>query len=237
MAKLNSTGRKFWNQEYNTKRKNEHLALSAKPSSDLQKFIIWLEKEQGMILNRNYTVLDLGCGNGRNLIYLAKEYGVQGIGYDISSEGITNAEKNSKGIPLTYTARSIAGDIDLPDNSVDLVLDMMASHFLNTAERTHLLSEVIRVLRPGGWIFYKTFLLDGDLHAKALLKKYPAQEPNTYIHPKIGAPEHVSTEREIKDLFTFPFKIHRIIKSHKHLDKQGRANKRRSIAVYVSKEP
>lgn len=222
----------FWNKEY---KKAGHLALSANPSEDLLKFTRFLERESGTKwLSPKTTVLDVGCGNGRNLIYLAKTYGVKGIGYDISTEAIAQARKASEGLPITYEVRSIAGDFDLPSESQSIVLDMMTSHFLGEEERAALHDEIARVLRPGGWLYFKTFLLDEDKNAERLLKEYPTDEAGTYIHPKIGVPEHVFTEEEIENQFKDFFTIHRILRSHRHLRKGG-PGKRRSISVYAEK--
>jgi len=113
---------------------------------------------------------------------------------------------------------------------------MMSSHFLNEAERNHLLKEIYRVLKPGGWLFFKTFLRDGDLHTKRLLAEYPSAEAGTYVHPVIGVPEHVFTEAELKEFVEPYLQIEKIYRSHKHLSK-GQARKRRTISVYAQKDP
>lgn len=226
-------GKGFWNAEYN---KAGHLALSMNPSEDLERFIRWLEREQGRaLLNITSSILDLGCGNGRNIIWLAGLYGVRGIGFDVSKEAIAQAKKHSieKNLPLTYEVRSIAGVLPVPDASQAVVLDMMTSHFLKESERALLIQEVYRVLRPGGFLFYKTFLLDEDQHAKRMLEEHPAAEAHTYIHPEIGVAEHVSTQEEIERTYGEYFTIHIIHKSHRHKGKDG---KRRSISVYMQKE-
>ena len=225
-------GKRFWDKEYKT---SSHLALSDNPSSDLMKFTRWLVREFGKTyLNTRMSVADLGCGNGRNLIYLSNTFGIHGFGFDISSEAIEQARQKGEGLPLEFTALSIAEPIPLPDNSQDMVLDMMTSHFLNEAQRKSLLDEITRILKPEGWLFFKTFLLDEDMHAARLLKSHPGNEPGTYIHPKMNVPEHVSTEEEIRERFDKYFFIHKIYKSHRHLIR-GRANKRRSICVYAQK--
>lgn len=225
-------GGEFWNKEY---RGASHLALSDNPSEDLMKFTRWLEREHGReFLNRTASVLDLGCGNGRNLIWLARNFGTRGVGYDISNEAIALAKKLSEGLTIEYGIRSIALPFPLPDNSQTLVLDMMTSHFLKATERKNLLSEITRVLKPGGWLFWKTFLLDEDLHAQKLLRENPADEAGSYIHPKIGVAEHVSTEQEITEMLAPHFTVHKIAKSHRHLD-HGRAAKRRSMSIYAEK--
>jgi SAM-dependent methyltransferase len=230
--KRKRSGQAFWNDEY---KEGGHLALSFNPSEDLEKFIRWLIREYGKAyLNVTNQVLDLGCGNGRNLEWLSKEFGVRGTGYDISTEAIKTAREHAqaKRLPLTYVPRSIAGDIDLPDESQSLVLDMMTSHFLSQAERTHLVKEIYRVLKPGGFLFLKTFLLDEDRHAARMLTENPGAETQTYIHPKIGVAEYVPTESDMETAYAPFFSIEKVLKSHRH---KGPHGKRRSMSVYLQK--
>lgn len=222
----------FWNDEY---KEGGHLALSMKESEDMVKFLRYLERESGRkFLNPIASVLDLGCGNGRNLQYLSETYGMRGVGYDSSREAIAQAKKAADGKPLVYEVRSIAEPIPLPDNSQTIVLDMMTSHFLNKEQRANLRKEIARVLKPGGWLFYKTFLRDGDRNAERLLAEAPAEEEGSYIHPLMKVPEHVFTEAEIEEELGEYFTIHRTYPSHKHL-LRGEAAKRRSISVYAEK--
>ncbi|MBI3634549.1 MAG: class I SAM-dependent methyltransferase [Candidatus Yonathbacteria bacterium] len=232
LPKKYTSSHTFWNTEY---KKGGHLALSLTPSEDLEKFTRFLERSYGRkYLNPIASVLDLGCGNGRNLIYLAGSFDMRGVGYDFSQEAINQAKRESAGLPLSYGVQSIADPIPLLDNSQTIVLDMMTSHFLSANERRNLISEIVRVLKPGGWFFFKTFLLDEDAHAKRLLKENPADEAGSYIHPVIGVAEHVFTEEEILDMLAEHFSVHKISKSHRH-KAEGHAAKRRSISVYAQK--
>lgn len=228
-------GATFWDQEYASG--GEHLALSAEESEDLAKFVRWHARQKNEAgFGRETDVLDLGSGNGRNLIFLAREFGIRGTGYDISTAAIAEARQAASGLPLEFEARSIAGDIDLPDSSQDLTLDMMTSHFLKAAERDHLKAEIYRLLRPGGWLFMKTFLRDEDLHTERLLRDHPADEPGSYVHPVIGVAEHVYGEEELIDFLSDSFIVHKVYRSHKHRA-HGKARKRRTISVYAQKDP
>lgn len=224
----NKKSENFWNKEYN---KAEHLALSDKPAEDLLKFLRFVERLEGKKdLNSTGTILDLGCGNGRNIIHVANTYGMSGVGFDISEKAVAEAKKASGDLNLKYEARSIAGILPFPDNSVSLVLDMMTSHFLKNTERKEMQKEIYRILKPGGWLFLKTFLKTDDRHAERLLKDSPGEEKGSYIHPEIGVSEHVFTEKEIKDeLEEEFFKIYKLSKSHN-------PTKRRSMSLYVRKE-
>lgn len=223
---------RFWDQEY---KRPTHLSLSDEPADDLEKFTRWLARNDGEhVLYPKNTVLDLGSGNGRNLLYLAKEFRIKGIGYDLSEVAVTQAKAKAEKLPLEFYKRSIVGDLGLPDRSVMLVLDMMTSHYLNQEERRILRDEIERVLEPGGFLFFKSFLAEGDLHAERLLREYPGKEPFTYIHPKIGVPEYVWTEERLREFFGGKFNIRKIYKSHKHLS-HGRAFRRRTIVAYLEK--
>ena len=206
------------------------------PAEDLEKFCRYLERQSGKkLLNVTTQAVDIGRGNGRNLIYLSKEFGMRGVGYDSSKEGINQAIANSLELPLKFIVQDLAEPIPLPGNSVTIALDMMASHILKKAQREALRDDILRVLRPGGWLFFKSFILEEDLNAQRLLREHPAKEEGMYIHPEIGHAEYVWTVPGIKEFFGDYFTIHKIEKSFKHKHKDGRAWKRRTASVYLEK--
>ena len=111
---------------------------------------------------------------------------------------------------------------------------MMTSHFLRKAEREKLREETVRMLRPQGWLFFKSFLAEEDLNVKRLLREHPADEENAYIHPSMKVYEYVWAEDVLYEFFEQYFEIHKTYKSHKHL-RRGRAGKRRTISAYLQK--
>lgn len=226
--------KRFWDKEY---KNPAHIALSGEPSGDFLTFVRWAEKNaEWHPFPKGGIILDIGCGNGRNIIALAKEAGMKGYGFDISEEAIRQAKKSAEDLPIKFEVRNAAKELLLPDASVDVVLDMMTSHFLKKEEREKLLKEILRVLKPYGWLFFKSFLLEGDQHALRMLKEHPAGEANTYIHPHIGGSEYVATEKSLREFFSPHFKIHKLIKSYKHV-KDGKAWKRRTASLYLEKLP
>jgi SAM-dependent methyltransferase len=226
-------GETFWDAEY---KNPTHLKLSTKQSEDLEKFTRWvLRRKREDVLNPKASALDVGCGNGRNLIFLNQSFGNPGVGYDISKAAVAQAMAASKNMPIKYTARSIAGRLDVADNSQALVLDMMTSHFLTKEERIVLRDEIFRTLEPGGLLFMKTFLKDGDLHTKRLIEERPGTEDGSYIHPVMGVAEYVYSEEELVDFLSEKFIIHKIYRSHKHAFR-GQARKRRTITIYAEKD-
>lgn len=222
----------FWNEEYKT---GKHLALSTEPAEDLVKFTRWLEREtKRQYLNPIARSLDIGTGNGRNLIYLAQTYGMRGVGIDISDTGIKAAKQAAEGLPLEFHVQTMQKPLPVPDNTVTIALDMMSSHYLKKAEREALRAEILRVLKTGGWLFFKSFLADEDIHTKRLLKEHAADEEGAYIHPEIGVYEYTWTEEGAREFFEPYFEIHKITKSHKHIIR-GQAGKRRTLSMYLQK--
>ena len=226
-------GSAFWDKEYTNP---EHLKLSSAESQDLAKFTRWLERrERTDLLAQDESVIDVGCGNGRNLIFLSHHFDMKGVGVDISSAAIAQAKQASKEMDIKYEVGSAANTLPAADNSQSLALDMMTSHFLNQDERFQLREELFRVLKPGGFLFMKTFLKDGDLHTGRLLNEFPGQEEGTYIHPVMGVPEFVYSEEELMAFLGERFIVRKVYRSHKHISR-GKARKRRTISVYAEKD-
>lgn len=88
------------------------------------------------------AVMDLACGSApmHPLLLNATSY----LGIDLSAQELAIAEKRGRG-PLMLAS---ALDLPLPDASVDAVVCSMAVMLMRPVEKA--LSEVARVLRPGG---------------------------------------------------------------------------------------
>jgi SAM-dependent methyltransferase len=226
-------GATFWDREYSNP---EHLKLSTKESQDLAKFTRWLiRRKREDLLQSGEQAFDVGCGNGRNLLFLNHQFDLGGTGIDISSAAVAQAKAASKDKPLQYFVQGAGQSLPAETASQALVLDMMTSHFLTADERFSLREEIFRILKPGGYFFMKTFLKDGDLHTQRLLKEQPGQESGTYIHPVMGVPEYVYSEAELMEFLSERFIVRKVYRSHKHISK-GKARKRRTISVYAEKD-
>ena len=235
-SKNNKNKGQFWNKEYQDAK---HLTLSEEPSSDLLSFVKWVNRNsEWPAFFQGGFVLDVGCGNGRNIGNMCEQYHMKGLGFDISDTALKQAKEKFAHIKsLKFIQQSIYDAIDLPDQSVDIVLDMMAIHFLDDSKRQEYIKDIARVIKPFGWMLLKTFVLDNDQNAIRMIKDYPTpqKEHNSYIHPKFKALEHVFIEDELDELFSPYFIIHKKIKSYKHF-KDGKPYKRRTISVYLERK-
>ena len=226
-------GATFWDREYTNP---EHLKLSTVESADLAKFTRFvIRQKRGDIFTVGNSAFDAGCGNGRNLIYLADQFQMKGAGVDISGAAIAQAKAASTNFDIHYHVGSAGDPLPAPDESQSVALDMMTSHFLDKHGRTALRDEIFRVLQPGGWLFMKTFLKDDDLHTARLLREFPAPEEGAYIHPVMGVAEYVYSEEELVAFLREKFIVRKVYRSHRHRTKKG-AGKRRTISIYVEKD-
>lgn len=104
-------------------------------------------------------VLDVGCGEGRNLTYFAREsYDVYGI--DKNASALHMLKYVLKGISPAFDERKLVeGDVlslPLPSGYFDLAISSAVLHFSENLEAFHLqLSELFRVLASQGILFVR----------------------------------------------------------------------------------
>ncbi len=135
-------------------------------------------------LLENGTVLDLGCGNGRNIKYLAEvNRGFRIFCLDFSVRMLRIAKEKLKQLGLDKDVEFILGDVvklPLTDSSMDGVIYVATLHHLPSAQlRLKSLLELERILKPGGRAFISVWDFEQERFGKELEKQLA--EP-----PKIG---------------------------------------------------
>lgn len=221
-----------WEAEY---RNPKFITLGTEPISALRDFAKWLRRDQKVDMT-DFTVLDLGCGNGKHSVYMVENFCASAIGYDISETAIKQAKELAGDLNCHFSVRSIGKDFPLADYSVDMIIDATSSHVLNVAERGKFLSEISRVIKPGGYYFLRTLAMEGDTNAKKLIQQFPGNEPNTYILPGTEMIERVFTKQDIEHDFAQQFNLLKIEKTAGY-QKWGNQNYKRNYWVaYLQKK-
>lgn len=101
---------------------------------------------------KSLSILDFGCGVGNTIAQLRKTFPAASLhGADLSGESIRLASESHA---REATFRTIE-NARLPheDASFDLVMAACVFHHIPPPERTHWMSEIRRVLKPGGHVF------------------------------------------------------------------------------------
>lgn len=187
----------IWENEY---RNPKLVSLSDEPIKSLKDFARYIRKDHNTELS-NLNILDLGCGNGKNSIYIAEQGDNNSIfGIDISETAINIARQAyPKG---DFRVGNFGISFPYPDNKFDIILDITSSNSLSESEREIYINEIKRTLKTGGYMFIRALCKDGDTNAKNLLISNPGKEKDTYIMPEIGLTERVFSKEDFVSMYS-----------------------------------
>ena len=131
-------------------------------------------------LGLGVSVLDLGCGYGSTARYLATNFGCQVTCVNISERELELAGIRSREAGLDHLLSFEYGDfhhLGYPDGYYDVVWSQEA--LLHAADKTAVLSECRRVLRPDGALIFTDILV----------RKVTPDEDRAKIYDRINSPD------------------------------------------------
>ena len=137
---MNSRPKDWWDEFYADKDRDIPFHIGV-PDENLIQYT-----ESGQITKGR--ALDIGCGNGRNSLYLAKN-GFQVIGLDFSSESISYAEEHHSHENIEYRAMSFFDFEDEP-SSFGIIYDGGCLHHISPQRRPDYLKQVKQLLKDDG---------------------------------------------------------------------------------------
>jgi SAM-dependent methyltransferase len=150
-------------------------------------------------------VLDLGCGTGRHLVYLART-GFEVSGFDSSMTALELTEKwlKEEKLDAEICLSKMEEPFPYSDNSFDAVISIQVIHHNLIKDILTTVREIERVLKIGGYLFFTVPHLgpkpenpDDDWNLNQV-------EEGTFIPqsgPESGIPHHYFTEDELLETF------------------------------------
>ena len=151
------------------------------------------------VANSGNRVLEIGCSMGMDLAELSK-LGCHCMGVDLSPESIKVAQHHFQLMEIQADLQvENAENLSFEDGDFDVVYSFGVLHHTPNIERA--LSEVYRVLRPGGKIFlmlYSKYSLNNFVH---VLFRIPYESPRDW---STDAPvTRTFSKREVKHLMRY----------------------------------
>ena len=147
---------------------------------------------------RPCRAIDLGCGTGNYVIYLAT-CGFEVTGVDLSPTAIEIAKENAakKGAKCRFIVADILGDLREVDGTFDFAYDWEVLHHIFPDERAHYVENVYRLLNKGG---------------KYLSVCFSEEDPEfgasgKYVRTQLDTVLYLSSVAELRELFEPYFNI------------------------------
>jgi len=135
--------KKAWDKIF--KRENKPFITFHK---DMPKIVKFLKERNGE------KILDLGCGTGRHLIYLAR-HGFDVYGIDISRYGIKITKKwlKKENLKAHLKIGDIYKKLSYKNSFFDAIMSIKTMHHGKIENIRKLIKEMERILKPNGLIF------------------------------------------------------------------------------------
>ncbi len=184
----------------------EYINLTAKLYDPLLRSALWPLRRAmkgKMQANKEMNVLDMCCGTGNQLIYLAQNGFTKLHGLDLSEDMLAIGKKTNHSIRFYLED---AANTSFADASFDFIMISLALHEKDYMTQKNVLMEIARLIRPDGYVFIADFLFDQktSLWSKtviSLIEKISGGEhyQNFKNYIRRGGIPHVVP----KDVFTF----------------------------------
>ena len=108
----------------------------------------------------NLNFLEMGCGAGPNLIWLAQK-GITVSGIDLSPIALDLCRRKLEAAGLGHKVRALVegsvADVPFADRAFDGIFEACVFQHLNKQDRQKAFSEVHRLLKPGGLFVGSSF--------------------------------------------------------------------------------
>ena len=148
MPEIYARQRKYFRKAYET---GKHGWPEVGPTPHVERWVRSLGRGGGR------TALDLGCGEGRHTILLARRgYDVTGVDLEPLALRKAKAYLRGSGLPARFEVAD-ALDLRYPDGAFDLVLDYGCFHHVVTRDWARYRRGIARVLKPGGHLLLSVF--------------------------------------------------------------------------------
>ena len=174
----------MWQKEY----KKEKFYWGLKPEEGLKEVIKYAPKG---------VALDIGAGEGRNSIFLAKN-GFEVEAIDKVREGLEKCQKLAEKYNLPIKTKVVdVKKFKFEENKYSLVLDIVALDFLKFSEIKKIIPKIKKSLKRKGVFCIVVFSTKDPAFKKLKLKGLEINEKNTFYLPRLKTFRHFFEKKEL----------------------------------------
>lgn len=150
-------------------------------------------------------VLDVGCGAGRHLLYLAQS-GFEMHGFDFSASAIGELAEKLDGFncDAAVSVADFSEDFPYPDEYFDAAVATRSINHADLESINHAVGEIFRVVKPSGLVYIQVPTYEKLMELKEAGEEFEEIEPGTNIPlegPEEGVPHHNFRREEVLEFF------------------------------------
>jgi len=176
-----------WEKEYKTRR----FYWGLRPVIGLKEVLKYTKKG---------IALDIGAGEGRNSIFLAKN-GFEVEAMDKIKAGLEKCKKLAKKYNLPIKTKVIdIKNFDFKKNRYTLILGIGVFDFLRFSEFKKIIKKIYRSLTKNGIFYLIVFSIRDPAFKRYKEKNLATKEKNTFYLPKIKMYRHFFSKKELLNL-------------------------------------
>ncbi|MER2519753.1 MAG: class I SAM-dependent methyltransferase [Bdellovibrionales bacterium] len=187
------------------------------------------------------TALDIGCGKGRNSLFLARQ-GVEVTAIDFVPDAIRALEESAKKEGLSGKIRPILYDVTEPwpiqAASMDLVIDAFCfKHITPFPAREHYKRELLRVLRARGRYLISFASVGDGYYGQYVVEKrqIDGEEEHLVIDPGNGIESILFTRKHALNFFEPELCLHLELHDAKPSEMHGDSYPRDTYALLLQR--
>lgn len=202
-SEVHENQRRVWNAEWDAfpsamqtvPGHNSHV-----PSEAIVDFVEFVRKNS--LYKEGDSLLDMGCGVGRNIPFLSRYFNVTGSDY--SEVGLHKAqyELETIGVEASLVHHDLTSSWPFTPGSFAVAIDSLTSASIYTeAARQTFVSELFKAIQPGGLVLVRVVSSEDELE-RELMDANPGPEPGSSIWPGSNKFQKNFSEEEIRGLYT-----------------------------------
>jgi SAM-dependent methyltransferase len=220
-----------WVQEY--KKQGIPSSFRNSPSRPVTIFISWLEKERC----KGKNAADLGCGRGRNSLYLASR-GFSVTAIDLLQENIDVVNEQAKlmQLPVRAFAQDVSEKWPIDSGFLDVAIDVFCyKHITDKQAQKDYRKELWRSLKTGGYYFISLASVNDGFYGP-LLTNSPCPEEKLIIDPYSNISSYLYSIEDLTEEFSDGFSIVRVEEQTSSGPMHGKEYKRKVLNIILKKK-